>query len=549
MDAAPGTSAAAQATPGGGLAALAPPPLDLAPLTRAELHAWFRGGEPEADACERLLACAARARGALDVAIAEGLHALRRGERLAELAFHLDDYAREVLDLGERSAQALARLGGELRTRPLLREALRSGRVRLRAAETVLPVAKGDAEELWVERAAVQTVRELEEAVRRARVRPEDADEEWLRLCTQLPPPERTVLDIGLEVAGQVMPGSSRMERLEALAQEYLAEFSTDADEDERRRLGPAFRPIPVGRESLRATREAETDRWETLGPLPEWPAPEVRFDDAATAREIDQSLRELARLRRGWDDLIGYCAHAIRRSGLPSLLGFTSFRHYVEERLQLPPRSVEQREALEKRLWESPALREARRQKVSYEKLRILSRLPEGEIGSWIARARAWTCIALSRAVRGEKERQLRAARKLVVPVVRRVAVLLAAAVEAVRERAGRFVPVGTCLAVMAAHLIGVWKDAPNARRSRSQRIRERDGGQCQVPGCSRRGDHAHHVLFRSRGGDDDAANQVATCPFHHLRSIHGGYLRVVGRAPDALRWFRGEEPFTGCA
>jgi hypothetical protein len=40
-----------------------------------EIETFFRGGEPEADACEHLLAWAARKRGTLDVALAEGLAA------------------------------------------------------------------------------------------------------------------------------------------------------------------------------------------------------------------------------------------------------------------------------------------------------------------------------------------------------------------------------------------------------------------------------------------------------------------------------------------
>src|SRR5512140_2531433 len=79
---------------------LAPPEIELAPYTPAELWKWFRGGEPYADRCEKLLTWATRARGALDLALAEGLEALRRGDRLAELCYHLDDYGREVLDLG-----------------------------------------------------------------------------------------------------------------------------------------------------------------------------------------------------------------------------------------------------------------------------------------------------------------------------------------------------------------------------------------------------------------------------------------------------------------
>lgn len=527
----------------------APPPLELPPLTRKELGAWFRGGQPEADDCEKLLALAARARGGLDVAIAEGLHALRHGDRLAELGYHLDDYAREVLDLGRRAAESLAKLGRDLGARPLLREALRSGRVRLRAAETVLPVAVGEAEAHWVERAAEQTVRELEAAVRRARVCPEDAEEDWLRLRTHLPPDERTVLDGALEAAGKLMPGSSRTERLEALAQEYLGVFSTDGDGDETRRLGPAFAPFGNGRDARRAACEAETERWAVLPAVGEWAAPDVRFDETATAQEIDLRLRELARLRAGWDDLVGFCAHAIRKSGMHTLLGFASFRHYVEERLQLSPRAVEQREALEKRLWESPALREARRQGVSYERLRLLSRLSEGEITAWTPEARTMTCIALQRAVEGEKERQMRAARKLVVPVPRRVAVLLAAAVQTVRERVGRPLSTGTCLALVALHFIETWRRAVKRSRSRSRQVRDRDEGWCQVPGCSHRAAQSHHVLFRSRGGSDDLTNQVALCAFHHLRCIHGGFLRVFGRAPDALTWLLNGEVWTGIA
>ncbi len=371
------------------LARHVPPEIDLTPVTPAELHLLFRGGEVEADVYEWALAGAARARGGIDLTLAEGLHALRQGDRLAALGFRLDDYAREVLDLGKRSAESLARLGAELRTRPLLREALRSGRVGLRAAETVLPVAKGEAEALWVERAARRTVRELEEAVRRTGA-PAEAEEEWLRLRTQLTDDERGIVDLGLDAAGRVMAGSTRSEQLEALAQEYLGEFSTDGDHDDARRLGPAFGPVPRGAqasEARRARLEEELERWVDLPPVEAWAAPDGGFDEAVTAQEVDRRLRALAALRESWDDLIGHCAHAIRKSGMHLHLGFATFRHYVEERLKLPPRAVEQRAAFEEKCSRSAALQEGRRQKVSYERLRILALLPEAEIRGWLAR------------------------------------------------------------------------------------------------------------------------------------------------------------------
>jgi hypothetical protein len=80
-----------------------------------------------------------------------------------------------------------------------------------------------------------------------------------------------------------------------------------------------------------------------------------------------------------------------------------------------------------------------------------------------------------------------------------------------------------------------------------RSRQVRERDLDRCQVLGCSHRGSQSDHVEYLSHGGSDDLDNQVALCPFHHLFCIHGGYLNVVGRAPDGLSWSLLCEPWTG--
>jgi hypothetical protein len=526
----------------------AAPLVEREACTPAELRAWFRSGDPTVEELERALASAASARGILDVAIAEGLDALGQGERLAVLGYHLDDYAREVLDLGKRAAEELARLGRALRTRPLLREALVSGRIGLRAAQTIVKVAAGDAEASWVERAAGQSVRELEDAVRRAGDDPADADEEWLRLAARLTREERILLDEALALAGEVHPDSTRFERVEAMAQELLAELGTDGDGDETRPLGRSFKRIGPGEAPRRAALEAETERWSALPAPAAWPAPDVRFYDTATPQAIDAQLRDLAARRASWDDLVGFCGHAVNASRLYHLLGFASFRHYVEERLQLSPRAVEQRVALERRLSGSSALREARRQGIGYEKLRLLARLPDQEVGSWTPRAHALTCIDLARAVDDRWERQMRASRKLGVPMPRRVAVLVAAVFEAIRERADGVVSAGRCLAIMAWHFIETWKDLVKPRRSRSRKVRSRDRDRCRVPACSHRAADAHHVKLRSRGGGDGLENQIGVCRFHHHRCIHAGWLRVEGCAPDGLTWtLYGGEEFTG--
>jgi hypothetical protein len=523
----------------GARATLAPPRLSLEPCAPGALHALVHAGENESDSCERLLAQLARVQGALDLAIGEGLAALTRGDRLIALGFSsVRDYAREVLDLRERTAQAMVRLAGELRTRPLLRAALRAGEVRLRHAQTVLRVAVGDAEARWVERARRETVRALEAAVREE-CGAGEPEEEWSRLRVRLAPEDRATVDEALAVAAKLLPASSRAERLEAMAQEYLAEHPVEAGDDGGGLGVSAFRPDHAAlRARLEARLEEESERWSYLSRPGEIHAPDGDFDALASAEEIDARLRGLAAHRAAWDGVLGYCAYVVRRSGLWRVAGFASFAHYCAERLGLGARTVEQRAALERRLWQVPALRAARDGGLSYEKVRLLSRLPDPELAAWVSRAGALTCVELRAALDERDDAQMRAARVLRARVPERVALLLQAAFRAARAVEGRLLDDGRCLVRVARHFLETWR--PHVRRARtvSQKVRERDLGRCRAPGCSRRAVHAHHVLPRSRGGGDEPENLVALCACHHLRGIHGGYIRVRGRAPGGLTW-----------
>ncbi|HSN90388.1 MAG TPA: HNH endonuclease, partial [Anaeromyxobacteraceae bacterium] len=69
----------------------------LEPFTPAELRAFLHGGENDSDVCERILAWASRAQGALDLALGEGLFAMTLGDRLVARGYScLGDYAREA---------------------------------------------------------------------------------------------------------------------------------------------------------------------------------------------------------------------------------------------------------------------------------------------------------------------------------------------------------------------------------------------------------------------------------------------------------------------
>src|SRR5512140_1155697 len=104
-----------------------------------------------------LLVRVARGRGPLDLALGDGLASLTVGDRLLRLGFSgLGDYARERLGLSGSTAEKLARLARNLSERPLLREAVHSGAVSPRKAETIVAVARGDEEAAWVGRAKVE---------------------------------------------------------------------------------------------------------------------------------------------------------------------------------------------------------------------------------------------------------------------------------------------------------------------------------------------------------------------------------------------------------
>jgi len=92
--------------------------------------------------------------------------------------------------------------------------------------------------------------------------------------------------------------------------------------------------------------------------------------------------------------------------------------------------------------------------------------------------------------------------------------------------------------------HALEAW-GANDPRIRREHRVFARDGWRCTVPGCtSYRNLHDHHIVFRSVGGDDDIANRTTLCAYHHLRGVHAGRVRVIGSAPDELRFELGLRP-----
>jgi hypothetical protein len=186
-----------------------------------------------AQVVDALLVRVARGRGAVDVVLGEGLATLGSGSPVLDFGYSgAGDYAREVLGIAASTAQKMIRFAKALRERPLLRAAVWSGEVTLRAAEAVLPRARGDDEAAWVERARTQTVRALKAAVTTDGLAPgrnapeecpEDEDEKWTRMRVRLTPEQRATLDEALELVRKVEGATVPKWRLVAsLCEEYL---------------------------------------------------------------------------------------------------------------------------------------------------------------------------------------------------------------------------------------------------------------------------------------------------------------------------------------
>jgi hypothetical protein len=78
---------------------------------------------------------------------------------------------------------------------------------------------------------------------------------------------------------------------------------------------------------------------------------------------------------------------------------------------------------------------------------------------------------------------------------------------------------------------------DRPNSQ-ALARKVLQRDGLRCANPACgNRRNLHAHHIVFRSRGGRTVLTNEVAVCDVCHAL-LHKGLLEVTGSPDGKLEW-----------
>ncbi len=318
---------------------------------------------------------------------------------------------------------------------------------------------------------------------------------------------------------------------------------------------------------------------------------------------ELDARLRRAIRLAQRLDAELGPLLRQVASPEYEWKSGFTSLSALARERLGMSPRKLRALLRVERVGDLCPALRQAYRGgHLSWFQAQLLARLLDSDAEGpwrehWVAFAQRVSARRLEEAVetalvlreadpetwlrwQDEPERfataaeagscgegrQVCAARggedkggargiegcRIRITADGEVARLFEATLATVRlaieRETGRLPSPGDAFGAMLDHAVRSWRlDDPwlGRRRPEGLRIFERDRWRCVVPGCtSRRNLHAHHIQFRSRGGGDEASNQVALCAFHHLRGVHAGVISVRGHAPDALEFELGCRP-----
>jgi hypothetical protein len=497
-------------------------------------------------ALEASLVRMARGAGVFDLALGEGLRALAEDGRVVRLGYSkITDYTREVLGVQPSTTHAWMQLARELRERPILRCAVRTGLVSSRKALLVARVATPDDEAAWTAAAASLTELELKKRVTGAGgIAVEEWDVETLLL--RMDEGQQEHLNAAVALARCVLgPDAPRWQLVEAIAMEWL---------------GAHGEWLPADVWTLPPEAPADHDEWlalwaersdEVLGQLEALESANALLDgpesEIRDAGVLDHRLQRLMEARRGSDDPLGRQAELVFRLGVWRMLGFSSWRDYCAERLGLSRRTVRQRIWLEHRMLFLPELREALRAgTLTYTKALTVARCASPfDVAERIAEAAGTTCQQAERDAEAAEDRQNRGAgvRKIWGPVDASATVRLAiVCAQAASAAKGRPIGEGEALAMMSRHFVEVW--GPEVVRLRSGigaarlEVLDRTGGLCAVPGCSRAAEHEHHVTYRSRGGGEEAWNRIGICDAHHLAGIHGGWMTVQGRAGEELTW-----------
>jgi hypothetical protein len=305
---------------------------------------------------------------------------------------------------------------------------------------------------------------------------------------------------------------------------------------------------------------------------------------DEADPFELDARLRRAVRLEQRLHAEMGPLLQELASRRLHRLYDCPSLDAFAREWLGMSPRKAQALLRLERACLLCPGLRDAYRTgRLSWAKAQVLAPLAFLEDtgpwrAAWVARAERVSVRRLEEDVdraivsrsydpeaaaiepppdpqtgarephtvaRAPDARTPLPTQRLTLHLPLDVARLFRAVLATARRRLERLTgapaSIEDAFEAMLDHALVSWEypQSPHRKLPREYRVYARDGWRCTIPGCtSYRNLHDHHIVYRSRGGDDDLANRTTMCAAHHQRGVHAGFVRCRGSAPDRLRF-----------
>jgi hypothetical protein len=326
-------------------------------------------------------------------------------------------------------------------------------------------------------------------------------------------------------------PGRAAAADAPRLRQRPHSPRGADGDPNEPGLRHAAFPTLRFGApRALRAARDLEAlETWAT----------------DASPHALDTALRDGVHALQHLDHDLGALLKEIQDRRLHHELGFARFDRYVEERVDVAPRTA--------RRWIRIARLGGPLGVVATAfRTGALTEMQAALVGKVCAPQSAPVWVGLARQV---TLRRLEAEVAAAAPSTQRVsflappevAAVFRAALATVRtqlgDAAGRPARPARALTWMLDHAIASWLEQGAAFDDYADFTR--DGFRCTAPGCTaRRNLHSHHIVFRSARGPDEPWNRTTLCAFHHQRGVHAGVVACHGRAPEALVFSLGIRP-----
>ena len=478
----------------------------------------------------------------------------RRGHHKLGFA-KLGDYTRERLGISGREFQKLARVARRLEELPGIAAAFEDGTISWTQARLLVGVATAETEREWLVLARDRTVRALQ-ALLTARGQASVDDEVvegeprlrfWMRCPGRVRSLWRETVELARRMAGAEL---APWQAAEAIGAEGLSAPESVPSPRPRATPPAAGDPDepPLSCADWRNVREA----------IPEDVGRLVNDCDCVHVFRLDENLRRCLRQIQRIDWQMGRLLRLFVDLRLHRFFGLPSSARYVRERLGLSARKMRTLVALERKTWHVPALTDTYREgRISWlGALTLLPVMSEAHGEAWVARAGEVTLRRLVAEVEWALESRRGSPPPLGTTLVVPEGQMRAHEEHELADAELRFSGPASVLALFRAAVVGLKQPAEPPWRGLERLLRhakhewthqprhrdpifERDGWRCAVPICTARMSlHDHHVVFRSRGGENSRDNRTAVCAWHHLRGIHRGVVKVSGRAPDDLVW-----------